>query len=341
MNDEVQRPALERLLSQAGVRRADGPPALTRLAGGANNRVYLVEAGRRRAVLKVYFADRRPRLRAEYSFLRYARECGVEWVPKPLAQDEQTRMALYEFVAGRRMSVRDLNDLAVERAAAVFARINAQRDRAQRFEFPPAAEACFSIAEHVGLLEQRVGLLAELRPADEIDELAAAFIADRLRPAWTRIRASLEAEAARLGLELSEPIATSERCVSPSDFGFHNALIDDRGRVSFIDFEYAGWDDPAKLVCDFFNQVEVPVPRAHRARFEQLVLTPFPDPDAIRARIALLFPAYTVKWACIVLNEFLARGRARRDYALGGGADPERRRRQLDKAAAVLASSSL
>src|SRR6185503_11886129 len=46
--------------------------------------------------------------------------------------------------------------------------------------------------------------------------------------------------------------------LSPSDFGYHNAVLADDETVRFFDFEYAGWDDPAKLVCDFFNQVEVP-----------------------------------------------------------------------------------
>ncbi len=40
--------------------------------------------------------------------------------------------------------------------------------------------------------------------------------------------------------------------VSPSDFGFHNALLDDGGAISFLDFEYSGRDDPAKLDLRFF-----------------------------------------------------------------------------------------
>ena len=47
--------------------------------------------------------------------------------------------------------------------------------------------------------------------------------------------------------------------MSPSDFGFHNALATPGGRLVFIDFEYAGWDDPAKLANDFFCQPAVPV----------------------------------------------------------------------------------
>ena len=40
-------------------------------------------------------------------------------------------------------------------------------------------------------------------------------------------------------------------CVSPSDFGFQNTLIS-KNIVYFIDFEYAGLDDPVKCILDFF-----------------------------------------------------------------------------------------
>ena len=38
---------------------------------------------------------------------------------------------------------------------------------------------------------------------------------------------------------------------SPSDFGFHNTILEDDGDLKFLDFEYFGRDDPAKLMADF------------------------------------------------------------------------------------------
>ena len=66
-------------------------------------------------------------------------------------------------------------------------------------------------------------------------------------------------ETAQLGLPSERPLDQQDRCLSPSDFGFHNALAQGE-TVRFIDFEYAGWDDPAKTVCDFFHHPGVPVP---------------------------------------------------------------------------------
>jgi len=53
---------------------------------------------------------------------------------------------------------------------------------------------------------------------------------------------------------MAQALPADETCLSPSDFGFHNALVDPSGALSFLDFEYAGRDDPAKPVSDFFCQ---------------------------------------------------------------------------------------
>ena len=126
--------------------------------------------------------------------------------------------------------------------------------------------------------------------------------------------------------------------LSPSDFGFHNALLDREGNVRFFDFEYAGWDDPAKLVCDFFCQVELPVPRRLYSSFCESIASRLPEPERVRQRIDVLFPVYQLKWCCIVLNEFLPVGQARRQFS-GAYQRPARQpEMQLAKARRMLAA---
>ena len=43
------------------------------------------------------------------------------------------------------------------------------------------------------------------------------------------------------------------------------------GSFVFIDFEYYGWDDPAKMIADFYLQPAVPVPYEYRETFFELV----------------------------------------------------------------------
>ena len=102
--------------------------------------------------------------------------------------------------------------------------------------------------------------------------------------------------------------------------------------MKFIDFEYAGWDDPAKMVCDFFCQPAVPVPRSHLERFLAAVTAVTGGAgDTLHARVTLLLPAYEIKWCCIMLNEFLPVGEDRRAFARGYDDTETRRALQLDK----------
>jgi hypothetical protein len=106
--------------------------------------------------------------------------------------------------------------------------------------------------------------------------------------------------------------------------------------LKFIDFEYAGWDDPAKTVCDFFCQPAVPVPREHFERFLAAVVSATGE-AATRGRAALLLPVYELKWCCIMLNEFLSVGDDRRSFARVDESHETRRLKQLHKVEAALA----
>jgi hypothetical protein len=132
------------------------------------------------------------------------------------------------------------------------------------------------------------------------------------------------------------PDAPTAICLSPSDFGFHNALVDGP-RIGFLDFEYAGRDDPAKLVCDFFAQPELPAPQALFEPFVTRLVSSLGLNAQDAARCHALRAAYRVKWACILLNEFLPHDAARRAFATAAPVT-EYRTQQLARAGAQLAA---
>jgi hypothetical protein len=310
------------------------PRAVIPLAGGRNNRVFRVELdGGGAAVLKCYHCDPRDprdRLNAEWNFLVHAWEHGVRCVPQPLARQGARRAALHGFIAGGRATqvTPDLIDQAVAFAAAI------NRASLAPELLAAASDACFSLADHLALIEQRVLRLAAMDMAAPYADDAHAFVTDRLVPAWRDIQSVVERQAALRGVPLTETIP--REILSPSDFGFHNALIDASGRARFFDFEYAGRDDPAKLICDFLCQPDVPVPHEHYQTFTDRLASALHlrANDLWRAR--LLFDAYRVKWTCIMLNEFLPIGAHRRAYARVGDRDASAAR-QLHTAERYLA----
>jgi hypothetical protein len=111
------------------------------------------------------------------------------------------------------------------------------------------------------------------------------------------------------------------------------------GKPRFLDFEYAGWDDPAKLTGDFFAQLAVPVPADLFDRFVQEVAMPFPRPHEIALRARLLRPVYQIKWCCIALNVFLPVNLARRKFANPALDEKALKQSQLAKAVNLFQST--
>jgi len=297
-----------RLTEQADLGRAR---TLSRLAGGKNNQVYRVDTeGGVPLVLKRYFSDPRDgrdRLSAEWNFLERAWQDGVRAIPQPLARDAGAQSGLYGFVVGRKLDAREVEPGHIDAAADFVLAINARRHT----DLPAASDACFSISDHLELVERRLLRLAALDHEAPHAAEAQHLVFTMLRPLWDGARERALREAFALGLDLHRTLSEAERCLSPSDFGFHNALAADDGRLAFLDFEYAGRDDPAKLVVDFFCQPQVPVPPAYLDRFiSRLALD-----EAAQARCRILLDVARIKWACLLLNEFLPVGAARRAFA--------------------------
>ncbi len=309
------------------------PFTVAPLAGGRNNRVFRVATAGRDLLLKAYFhdpQDPRDRLRQEVDFIRYAWGHEVRSVPECLHADRARHLALFEFVAGRKLEPAEIGTSQIDQAIAFFRETNRARLADDARTLLPASEACFSVGEHIAAVERRIGRLAQMEGGLPVDAEAAAFVADALIPLWRLLVSRLERELARDGLPAA-PLPLAERRLSPSDFGYHNAILEESGRLRFLDFEYAGWDDPAKLVADFANQPDLILPDALSGRFTRAVIEMADDPAAMESRIGWLTPLYQIKWACIILNDFLPIGRNRRRFT-GGDEESALKKTQLAKA---------
>lgn len=278
---------------------------------GGNNRVYRVSASGSRYIVKQYFRhadDTRDRLGAEYAFLSHAAKAAPGWCPLPVACDPGANLALHEFIDGRALRQTEVGVAEVDAAITFIQAINAPEFR-HNAQLPVAADACFSTGEHLALIENRVAHLVEAMRGEN----SAAAVAKRLDACWQRIQARIRASTS--AHHVTEIIRPASRIVSPSDFGFHNALKVQDGRIRFIDFEYAGWDDPAKTAGDFFHQLALPVPTALFERFAAALLLDGADTAGELERITLMRPVYGMKWCCIALNIFHPVHLARRRFA--------------------------
>ena len=223
----------------------------------------------------------------------------------------------------------------VEQAVAFYRELNRHKRHAEARALRPGSEACFTLNQHLACVERRVGRLRNLDVSSPLGPERDNLVRGKLIPTWERIRRHVLAEAPPAS-QGDSPLPTEDACLSPSDFGFHNAIQANDGRLRFIDFEYAGWDDPAKTVCDFFCQPAVPVPADYWEYVVGAVVSDLSDAEAHQRRIALLLPVYQLKWCCIMLNDFLPVESQRRDFARDSDGQEARKRMQLEKAGQAL-----
>ena len=277
------------------------PQSVTPLPGGRNNRVWRVDCGQETFLLKHYFwspSDPRDRLGQEWAFLEFLQSIPNHKAPAPLAKNSAERFALLEFIHGE--PPEHISESEILDAAEFLNAINSARSHGEHL--PAVSEACFSIDSHLATTARRVENIAQIPCATPDHAEAIEFVRSTLAPLWHEIRTRIEKNPAPFR---ASELPASSRCLSPSDFGFHNALRQPDGSLRYVDFEYAGWDDPAKTLIDFTNQPDRILPEPLAGLFLEKTIPLFSDSADLKARMAILTPVYQIKWACICLNAFL------------------------------------
>jgi thiamine kinase-like enzyme len=306
---------------------------------GGNNRAYKVHTSGGVFFVKQYFihtSDLRDRLHSEYAFLAYAAQTSPNNVPIAHACDKENGFALYEFIEGKPINSEILTLEHIDIAARFFCDLNIS-DKRISSNLPLASEACFSIMDHIKLIDLRVKKLKQFNAINNY-KVDINDLINRIEARLKSYVIDIKILANKKRISLDKVINSEQRCISPSDFGFHNALIMPSGNIKFIDFEYAGWDDPAKMIGDFFSQLAVPVGMEHFERFTKICLEPFDDHEQLFERACMIRPLYQIKWCCIALNVFIPVHMSRRKFAKSNQAESCLKTVQFAKAEKLLQS---
>jgi hypothetical protein len=307
--------------------------AATPARPGGNNRVFCLDmADGSRLALKYYPSqaiDPRDRLGQEYEALSFLAQHNVELTPRPFGRDRDENCALYEWFDGEAAVLQPRPD-DVDQLADFLVELQKLRDADGARGLRSASAGIFSPAEAIAQGEQRLDRLREQAPdAPDLHE----FLDRHLGPSAALARLRVEERYAKLGLDPAIELAPDQRALSPSDFGLHNAMRGKSGRLRFIDFEYFGWDDPVKLVCDTALHPGSNFPQNSARRLIERLSREFePRDDAFAVRRDVLYPVFGLIWCLIILNNYLPESQSRRVMAGRGGELGAILAGQLDKA---------
>ena len=300
------------------------------LKGGANNIVGRADTKRESFAVKAYFHDPhdgRDRLGTEYSILSFLWKHGIRCIPEPVAADWNDKVGIYAFVNGTKARPGSLTKLDVLSMSDFLNEMWSLRNVPGASSLPVASDACFSLSDYIGAIEIRLKNLKDNIVGDRCGKAAIRFLEDDFCEVFYDVKRILQSNN-----NYHAVLPLSERTLSPSDHGFHNAIKDLNHKWVFIDFEYAGWDDPAKMVADACHQPAVPIHGELRRSFFQDILQKIDHSGSFASRVKGIYPAVGLKWCMILLSEFIPVTLRRRQFSGQDDKDSERHWLQLKKA---------
>lgn len=274
--------------------------AVRTMAGGRNSATYRIDTPSDSFALKVYpprSDDTRDRFGTETATLKFLKN-RTEWkIPEVLAEDETAGAVLFDWIEGKAAPA--VTEENIIQCAAFLTDMAVLSDAPGSELLPTASEACFTASEILRQIEARMDRFSTL-------ETTGALVADLMPPLLPACRERANKIDCDTGLKLS-------RKLSPSDFGLHNAIACPDGKLAFVDFEYFGWDDPAKPVCDFMLHPGMSIDHDLEEQFLAAVSGQTRHADALQRRVRGIYPLLALRWALIVLNPIARPGTREKD----------------------------
>ena len=216
---------------------------------GMNNQLFkLVDSLGKKYFLKKYFKDKKNRLWREFHAIKVMNENGFTNIPQAYFQNPKHQIALYSFEKGQTRTAKDVNRKEILAMAKFLADLNKINLNKMSVDFPPAVLACLNLKRYIHNIDFRINEFIEYLNDSH------SLIKQKLRNInIKKIIEQLKSDALS-GLsnsDIDKDLPEYRRQLCPIDYGPHNILVDSKGNICFIDFEYFGVDDPARVITDF------------------------------------------------------------------------------------------
>ena len=212
---------------------------ISKLSSGKNAGAYLIKSSGKNMVMKSYkqISESYERFAREKLFLEYCLEKEIFCVPKIIDYDYSAKQILIEYL-GNSSEIK----MSTNTCLALFEFVKCLNENSNK-EFSNAKDAYLDEMNVSLDIERRIQQVSKLKLIGPLklyfEEVTHIFLSSSLS---TLVNLPFHS------------VTTSNfvRFISPSDVGLHNMLLIGH-QYYFIDFEYSGYDNPLKFLCDFIT----------------------------------------------------------------------------------------
>ena len=270
--------------------------------GGRNSRIFRLNNGKVNYALKFFREDThntRDRFDRELEALTLFIENVIHCVPKIINQDRVNNCILLEWIDGEPIYDFDLEDIT---ALVDFVKVVHEISKSIKSnEVRLATEACLNGNEIVTQINRRLEILL---PAGKKHPELLKFLNEEFIPAFKKITNWSRETYQKKNMDFGRDIISNQLTLSPVDIGFHNCLRTEN-QLFFLDFEFFGRDDPAKLVADSLQHPGSLIGKKHNDYFGTALNSIFKGDEQFQDRLKCLSPLFGLKWCMIMLNPFI------------------------------------
>ena len=280
-------------------------PALRILTkkGGGNSVVLCVAGHAEKWAVKSYppyAPGQRDRLAAERMVYQFLNQHRIPAIPQLKTASEAERWLVIDWIEGDVPDQYSSSD--VEQCIQFIRSISQLNALPGAKSLPLAAEPCLSLTILLDQIKQR---LQRLQSLPEKNPVLNAFLQNDFYPAFEQYQQQALDGYCVNKLKADTELAKNKRSLIPADFGFHNSIRDQSGKLYFFDFDYFGWDDPVKLLADILWHPKMRLSEEQKQQFIDGLSNVYSTDKTFLTRFYYTWPLFGLRWVLIFLNEFI------------------------------------
>jgi len=293
MNNNIEFNKVISSLSDLGFKKIQ---KVKKIKYGINSEVYKFKVDRLNLVTKLYKHRGNLRIRREKQFYEYLKKINNKNIIIPLIFCFKKNLSVYPFISGSK--IKKINTNQIKKLSTFINKINNKKISTL---LPKAVDGIQDRKDHLKLCEKKLNRLKKVKIDSLIKKDFSKFLHKKLIPKFKELKKNFDLNLKKVSPKMK--LSKEEMIISPSDFGFHN-IIKKNNKLFFIDFEYAGLDDPVKLICDFYCQPDQFLNAKQKKIFLENLYLKHHDSNKLNLYIDLFLPFHRLKWCCIILNIF-------------------------------------
>ena len=238
--------------------------------------------------------DKHDRINSEFYSTKILSDFGFDSIPKPLNYDKELGIAAYQWLDGGIINKHNLDDIT--NCSNFINDLFKIKSEKSFLEIGLASAACISGKGIEDKLNQRIVLFKNIKNKE-----LSTFLLDEFIPLMNYFLENAKNNW-NFKYRFNEDLPLEKLTLSPSDFGFHNIIKKNNKDLCFIDFEYFGYDDPVKLISDFYYHPGMNLNSVQKKHWLSQTFKIFDEEVFLRANLCK--PLYGLIWCLIILNDF-------------------------------------